>query len=194
MTIEPTFSFYDRFIAPWLSLFPLSLGIFITILFAYLAAIYLIGEPADGELKNLFKKYAFRLMAALGFTGLLVFLTASIDGLPLVKLFLKSWISISCVVFTFAVLPVLYLALKKNMKNLLRIVAGAQTGAVLIGWFSVQLPVLVVLQGGRSLTIYNTVAAEKSVLMMVIALCVGLAIVIPLLLYLFRVFKFSLRG
>jgi cytochrome bd-type quinol oxidase subunit 2 len=42
--------------------------------------------------------------------------------------------------------------------------------------------------------VYNTVAPDKTLLMMIIALIVGLAFVIPLLLYLFKVFKFSASG
>jgi cytochrome bd-type quinol oxidase subunit 2 len=41
------------------------------------------------------------------------------------------------------------------------------------------------------LTIYNAAAPEKSLLMMIVALIFGLAVVIPLLVFLFKVFKFS---
>ena len=73
----------------------------------------------------------------------------------------------------------------------MRIIAGAQTTVILIGWFGIQYPVLVTFGNAPALTVYNTAAPPKTLLMMIIALIVGLAFVIPLLIYLFRVFKFS---
>ncbi len=194
MTTDSTVGFFNLFVAPWFNLFPFAMGIFTTLLFTYLAAVYLIGEPADDKMNNLFKMYATRLLIALVISGIIVFITARLDGFPLFKLYLNSWISIACMVFATVLLPAFYWGLSKNRKGLIRIIAGAQTGAILIGWFAVQLPVLVALKGGQELTIYNAVASEKSVLMMVIALFGGLAVVIPLLVYLFRVYKFSSKN
>ncbi len=194
ITTEVTVGFYDRFVKPWLGIFPVSLGIFMILLFAYLAAVYLVGEPSDEEMNNRFKKYAKRLQVALVFLGAIVFMAAWIDNLPLLQMFMDSWISIVCVLSATILIPIFFLSLSRNWKNLIRVIAGAQTGAILIGWVAVQLPVMVSLKGGNSLTIFNTVASDKTLLMMIIALFVGLAVVIPLLVYLFRVFKFSVKG
>jgi cytochrome d ubiquinol oxidase subunit II len=193
MTTDSTVGFVDRFVTPWLNLFPFALGVFMIILFAYLAAAYLIGEPADERMNSVFKKYALRLLITLVFCGISVFITAQIDGLHLFKRFLDSPISMLCLILATILLPAFYYTWIKNMNNLIRFIAGAQVGAILIGWFAIQLPVLISFKGGQSLTIFNAVASEKSVLMMVIALFGGLAVVIPLLVYLFKVFKFSTK-
>jgi cytochrome bd ubiquinol oxidase subunit II len=193
ITTDSTIGFKDQFITPWFNLFPFALGVFMVILFAYLAAVYLSGEPADEELNKLFRRYALRLLIALVLIGLIVFITAHLNGLPLFKLYMNSWEALICVIFASILLPGMFWGLLKNKKILVRIFAGAQTVAILIGWFAVQLPVLVAIKGGQSLTIYNAVANDKSVRMMVIALFGGLALVIPLLIYLFKVFKFSTR-
>lgn len=184
-------SFYQQYIAPWLNLFSISLGLFIVILFAYLASVYLSGEPADEESNKDFKRLSKLILIALVITGGLVFIIAEFSGLHLLHKFIKSPVSIGCGVFATLLLPAFLIALNRNRASLVRIIAGAQTGAILIGWFAAQFPVLVVLQGSPSLTIYNTVAPDKTLLMMIIALFVGLAFVIPLLFYLFKVFKFS---
>jgi cytochrome bd ubiquinol oxidase subunit II len=81
--------------------------------------------------------------------------------------------------------------LRSNKNYLVRIVAGAQTTFIIIGWFGAQFPVMVRFNNTNPLTIYNAVAPEKTLMMMILALFVGLALVIPLLLYLLKVFKFS---
>lgn len=191
LTTDPTLSFYERFVYPWLGLFPIALGIFMILLFAYLAAVYLAGEPTDNESNALFIRYAKRLLVALVAFGLVVFFTAELDGLHLFRKYLDSWISVVSAVFASVLLPVFIVSLNRGLKNITRLVAGAQTGAILIGWFGIQYPVLVSLNNTEPLTVFNTVAPDKTLLMMIIALIVGLALVIPLLVFLFKVFKFS---
>jgi cytochrome d ubiquinol oxidase subunit II len=191
ITTDNTLPFYNRFVAPWLNPFSIVLGIFIVLLFAYLAAVYLIGESSVRDERKQFSKYAIRLLAGLVFTGVCVFVSAQFSGMPLSQMYLGSWLSMSCAIIATLLLPAFIYTLKREMKNLMRIVAGAQTVSILIGWFAIQFPVMVRLQNASSLTVYNAAAPPRSLLMMIIALVVGLAVVIPLLLYLFRVFKFS---
>jgi cytochrome d ubiquinol oxidase subunit II len=191
ITTDNTAGFYERFINPWLNLFPFALGIFMVVLFGFLAAVYLIGEPADEAMYQSFRKYALRLLMMLIIVGIIVFIAAGIDGLPLINLYLESWQAVLCVVFATVLIPFLYIGIRKNKKNFVRIISGAQTAAILLGWIAAQLPVLVELKGDQALTVSNSVATYKSVQWMVIALFCGLAVVIPLLIYLFRVFKFS---
>jgi cytochrome d ubiquinol oxidase subunit II len=96
-----------------------------------------------------------------------------------------------CVVVATLLVPIFLYALNTNKKTLTRIISGAQTGAILIGWFGIRFPVMVEFRDTAPLTIYNSAAPEKTLLMMIIALVFGLAVVIPLLIYLFKVFKFS---
>jgi cytochrome d ubiquinol oxidase subunit II len=193
LTTDPELSFYQRFVNPWLGLFPLTLGVFMVLLFAYLAAVYLAGEPSDDDSGTEFIRYSKRLLVALVAFGLVVFFAAEVEGLHLFRLYLNSWISIVSAVFASLLIPASLISLKKGFKNITRLVAGAQTGAILIGWFGIQYPVLVSLKNTESLTVFNTVAPDKTLLMMIIALVVGLAVVIPLLIYLLKVFKFSIK-
>jgi cytochrome d ubiquinol oxidase subunit II len=191
LVTDPTLPFFSRFVEPWFNWFSVSIGVFVVLLFAYLAAVYLAGEPGDGETQKVFVRYAKRLLSALVVFGGIVFLLAQIYGVDLFKKFISSWISIGCVVVATLLLPLLLYTLNTNKKTLTRIISGTQTGAILIGWFGIRFPVMVEFRDAAPLTVYNSAAPGKSLLMMVIALVFGLAVVIPLLIYLFKIFKFS---
>lgn len=191
ITSDPTASFYIRYISPWFNLFSISLGIFVVFLFAFLASVYLIGEVMDEITEEIFIKYSKRLLFALVIFGAIVFLSSQWDGVYLLREYFNSWVSITCISITTLFLPLFLYFLKNKMTGMARIIAGAQTTFIIIGWFGSQFPVLIKLKGSSSLTIYNAVAPEKTLQMMIIALFVGLALVIPLLVYLLQVFKFS---
>lgn len=50
----------ETFVCPWLNLFCLSLGLFTTTLFTFLAAVYPIGETSEPELRSIFVRRAGR--------------------------------------------------------------------------------------------------------------------------------------
>ena len=191
ITVSESAGFVEKFISPWFTLFSLTLGIFITILFGFLAAIYLIGEAKEEKSQKMFVTLSKRLLVALILGGLLVFAGGEFDGLQLLKLFLQSHISIICIVLATLLLPLLWISFKHPGSIWTRVIAGTQTTAILIGWFGVQFPVLVKLKDTPSLTVYNSVAPDKVLGLLVAALVVGLLIVIPLLIYLIYVFKFK---
>lgn len=191
ITIDPTLPFYEKFIAPWFHWFSVSMGIFIVVLFSFLAAVYLAGETTDEKSHQKFVDYSKKLLLALIISGSFVFIMAEVYGLHLFRKFFQSWIGMACLIAATILIPALFYGINKKYKNLTRLVAGAQTGAILIGWFAVQLPSLVNLKDNVPLTVYNTAAPYESIKWMVIALIFGLAVVVPLLAYLFKVFKFS---
>ncbi|MGD2033901.1 MAG: cytochrome d ubiquinol oxidase subunit II [Bacteroidales bacterium] len=188
---DTTLSFTELYVAPWLSWFSFSLGVFVVLLFAYLASVYLSGEPGDENSEKMFTGYSKKLLGLMVLAGLVVFLTAELEGLHLFKKYLNSWIGILCTSFATVLIPIFFYALNRKKKNFTRIIVGAQTTAILIGWFGIQFPVMVYLKNSSPLTVYNTIAPDKTLQMMILALLIGLALVIPLLLYLFKVFKFS---
>lgn len=191
ITTDTALSFQEQFVAPWLNWFCVSLGVFVVILFAFLSAVYLAGEPAEPETNAKFRIYAKRLLISLIMMGAIVFLIAQASGLKLLASYFDSWISITCAIGATILLPLLLFALNKEKKNLTRLIVGAQTASIIIAWFGAQYPSLIILKGTENLTIFNTVAPDKSLQMMILALFIGLAFVIPLLIYLFKVFKFS---
>lgn len=181
-------SYADAYLAPWLRPFPLVLGIFTVCLFAFLAAVYLIGECPSGPLRDAFRRKAFISGGVMIAAGGAVFVAARADGVPLLDEFLASRTAWSAVLLAALLLPWLAISLLLNWIWPSRLLAGAQVALVLGGFFRVQYPVLVRMPGG-DLTFFNAHAPEATLNHLAGALLVGSLLILPSLAWLFRVFK-----
>lgn len=182
--------FYAAFVQPWANLFCFSVGVFTCVLFAFLAAVYLIGETDDPETKSIFVRRAMVCNALAVVVGALVFIAAEIDGLNLMRLFAGKVISLASMIGATLILIPLWIAIRRNAVNLARIMVAAQVALVLIGWFRLQFPVII---NSRSdpLTIYTAAAPEPALRYLLYAVIAGSAIVFPALIYLLTIFKLS---
>lgn len=184
-------TFYDIFISPWLNLFTATTGIFVTLLFGWLAAIYLIGETTDDESYIVFSNTSRLFFMLLIITGGGVFLVAEMYGLHFLKQFIGSPIAIGCIVLATVLIPYLWKSITRKDIFKLRLLAGIETACIIAGWFAIQFPVMVYVEGGRNLTIWNSQAPKSTMEMLLYALIVGVLIIIPSFIYLFKVFKFN---
>jgi cytochrome d ubiquinol oxidase subunit II len=191
ITVDVTRGFFEVYLAPWLNLFSLAMGIFMIILFAFLANIFTLGEVKEEENVAYFAHFAKILIAALVVAGALVFTAAEIEGHPLFSEFIQSPVSIVSIVLATLALPFLWLNLKGKKQNLVRFVAGFQTTMIMLGWFAIQFPVLVNIKDGEDITLQNSAAPRETQLYMLIALIVGIIIIFPAMGYLYKTFKFS---
>lgn len=194
ITTNYTLGFYRVFIHPWFNFFSLSLGMFLVILFAFLANIYTIGELHDPKHIARFTRWAKYLILALIAEGLVVFFAAEVDKLHLFNAFYHSPVSMACVALATLALPLLWAGLKRHSRNLLRVVAGFQTTMIVLGWFAIQLPVMVRMKDGHDLTYQSAAAPHTTQYYMLIALIVGVLIIFPYVAYLYKTFKFSGKG
>jgi cytochrome d ubiquinol oxidase subunit II len=87
--------------------------------------------------------------------------------------------------------PVIWIFLNRrsNKTLYLRVCVSVQIIAVVVGWFYIQYPILIQVKGDEHLTFFNTQAPEATLKQLLIALIVGLILVVPAFLFLFRVFK-----
>lgn len=184
-------SFYEIYISPWLNLFTITTGIFVTLLFGWLAAIYLIGETPDDESYITFSNTSRLFFMFLIITGAGVFLMAELYGLHFLKQFLGSPIAIGCIVVATAFIPFIWKSITRKAIFKLRLLAGVETACIIAGWFAIQFPVMVYIQNGHNLTIWNSQAPESTMEMLLYALIVGVLLIIPSFVYLFKVFKFK---
>ena len=182
--------FYAAFIRPWATLFCLSVGVFTCVLFAFLAAVYLIGETGDPEIKRIFVRRAMVANALAIVAGLGVFIAAEFDGLPLARVFAGRALSLVSMLGATLILFPLWIAIRRDRVQIARLLVAAQVGLVLIGWFRLQYPVIV---NSRTtpLTLYAAAAPESTLRYMLYALVVGCAVIFPALFYLMKVFKLS---
>jgi cytochrome d ubiquinol oxidase subunit II len=191
ITFDRSVGFYQMFLAPWLNIFCLAMGVFSTCLFAYLAAVFLVGETKIGRERLMYVRFAKRSMLLTALLGLLVFIMAEIEGHHLGSEFIHSRVSVVMLVLAALLCPFIWTFLnrERNKTVYLRIGVGVQVTAILIGWFYIQFPVLIQVKGGQHLTFFNTQAPTATLEQLLIALIVGLVLVIPGFVYLFRVFK-----
>ena len=187
--IHSEFTTYrEGFVDPWFRPFPLALGLFTVCLFTFLAAVYLIGESPEGEVRQSFTRRARFASIATVIAGGLVFFCGWKDGVAIMPSFMVSGLTRVCLVLATLSLPILWIALKKEWIWMTRALAGAQVVFILAAWLWIQFPVLVHVPGG-DLTFVNTHAPEKTLFQLAAALVVGSTLILPSLFYLFRVFK-----
>lgn len=182
-------SFYEVFIAPWFNLFSISVGLFTVTLFAFLAAVYLIGETTDKHQQSAFTSVARRLNMIAVVIGALVFISAEFEGFSLLNLFMNSWFAICMAVVATLLLPAIWWSLIYSKVIWSRVFAGIQVVAILLAWFWIQYPAIINRQGFADLTFYNSAAPESTLVQLIWALVVGSCFILPFLFYLMKVFK-----
>jgi cytochrome d ubiquinol oxidase subunit II len=184
-----TVSFADRFLYPWFNYFSFSVGLFACCIFAFLAAVYLIGESKEERIRKVLLKQAFRANLATVIAGGLVFLAAYVDGFGLVQLLLGHPLGALCLVLATLSLPWLWHSLGRGEVVLPRLLAGFQVCMILLAWVWIQYPAVVQLAEGQPLTLQNTRAPQATLEVLGWALLVGSGLILPALFYLLRSFK-----
>lgn len=178
-------TFAVLYLAPWLNEFSFSVGVFSSCLFAFLASVYLVGETQDQKLKAIFiKKSAFSNLAVIA-SGILVFVAARSDDLPLTQMFLSSGVSVVSFVGASLLWTPFWKALQRDDILLSRILGASIVAAVLIGWFALQFPIVL------GMNIFEIAAPDATQRALLGALVVGSLLIFPALFYLLRVFKGS---
>ena len=191
ITFDQSVGFYKMFISPWLNVFCFVMGVFVVTLFAYISAVFLVGETKNDRERRRYAMFSRQLMVFTMLFGLLVFAAAEMEGHHLFDEFGRSSVSIITLLLATLLCPVIFIFLNRsNNKTLyLRVAVGVQVTAIIIGWFYIQYPVLIQVSGGEDYTFFNTQAPQATLQQLVIALIVGLVLVVPGFLYLFKVFK-----
>lgn len=186
-------TYYSLFIAPWFNFFCLAVGVFTTCLFAFLAAVYLIGEAEHEAERLAFVRAARYANIALVIAGGLVFLSAVAEGLPLPDIFLSSATAMAALALATLSLPLLWRALVRQQVVLSRLLAGFQTILVVGAWFWVEYPVALRYRNGGVLSLFEAAAPAATLKQLALALLVGSVLILPSLYYLLRTFKRPLQ-
>ena len=184
-------TFAETYVSPWLNLFSFSVGFFATALFAFLAAVYMIGESPNPDLRRIFTRRARTINAVAMACGLFVFIAAEIDDLHLLRLFLSDRFACICLVLATLILPPLWYGLKRRYARRCRFLVAGQVGLILLGWFQLQFPALLISRDPSvpSLTIFDAAAPEVTLRPLLGALIFGCLLIFPALYYLLRIFK-----
>lgn len=189
LSLHPAPDFYDAYIASWLYPFPLVFGIFLSTLCAYLAAVLFSSENKTSG--PALRQAATRTHLLVLLTGLAVLLTPDAFGQRLFTTFLRNPFALSLLSLSALLSMGLSLSLRRENWQATRLLVGAEVLALILGWVLIDFPRLVHLADGNALTLYNAAAPTATLEALLTALLVGVAIVLPVLFYLLRVFKYQ---
>ncbi len=190
--VGPPEGYFLNYVAPWFNYFSFSIGIFVCILFTFLASVYLIGETQDKELQKVFIRRAqiANLLAVI--SGAFVFIASATDHFSLIQKFTQDLWALICMLIATLLLFPLWKSLLSHQVVQSRILAASQVGFILMGWFKVQFPILIVnTTQNVPITIYNSAAPDVTLRYLFYALIVGSIIIFPALTYLLNLFKRS---
>jgi cytochrome d ubiquinol oxidase subunit II len=176
-----TGSFASVFVQPWLTPFSVSVGIFALVMFGYLAAVYLALEARDPDERSAFRTRA--LMSGVG-VGVLA-ATVLVLAIPEVRtgLIASPW-AVPLHVATAASAIAGFCLLWLRHYQAARLAAAAQVSFILWGWALTQYPYAI----RPHLTLVDAAAPANVIVILLQILGVGAVILLPSLLYLFRIF------
>lgn len=178
-------NFFEAYMAPWLKLFPLSMGLLTLLLFVYLAATYLLLETHDFTLQRIFRNRA--ITAAL-MAGLLEEATLYLGRSRAPQLWGELTTSLWGGVVQFGIgsltLTAVVLLLTQRYWWA-RACAILQVTLTIWAWGLAQFPYLI----PPDLTIFNASAPKITLQFISWVLVIGALFLFPALFYLFRIFK-----
>jgi cytochrome d ubiquinol oxidase subunit II len=191
ITFDQSVGFYKMFVDPWLNIFCCMMGVFAIALFGYISAVFLVGETKMDRERRRYAMFSKQLMIFTMLFGVLVFVAAELEGHHLLQEFLQSTLSITMLLLATVLCPVIWIFLNRrsNKTLYLRVCISVQIIAILVGWFYIQYPILIQVRGDEHLTFFNTQAPEATLKQLLIALIVGLILIVPAFIFLFKVFK-----
>lgn len=185
---QPT-DYFTTYIAPWFNIFCLTVGLFVLSIFMFLAGVFMIGEEKIGIFRTEYIKRTKQLHLVMIIAGAMVFVTAEASGLPLIQNFFSHPLATLAIILATLSHFVLWRLFKSRLTWTLRAVAGFQLFMVVAAWMAVIFPDVIFYDDGSRLSILNAVGPEKTIWLLSWALMIGAVLFLPLLVYLFIIFK-----
>jgi cytochrome bd ubiquinol oxidase subunit II len=181
--------FVGCYLAPWNTLFAWSVGLFLCCLFAFEGTALLAAEHA-GERRSLpHLRLARALHVSTVVSGAAVFAAAWASDSPWFAAFVGSPLGIGAMAVATLLVPVIALSFSRANSLLLRLAMGAQSIAILIGFFAPSYPILLRLRDGDHVRLPEAAAPHAVLNQLALAVAVGLSLILPALIYLIRVYK-----
>jgi cytochrome d ubiquinol oxidase subunit II len=180
---EAGVSFADVFVTPWLSAFPIAVGLFALALFAFLAAVYL-AYAATGELQEDFRRRALIAAIVVFVIAMAALIAGYADATRIAGGVSLTPIGILVQVVTAIAAITAIAALWTRRYRLARLAAGAQATAILWGWAVAQFPYVV----PETMRIQDIAAPRTTLVLLSVGLAAGALILSPALRYLYRLF------
>lgn len=172
------------FFTSWLGLFPLSVGLYALVMFAFLAAVYLTVEAGDEDLREDFRRRALGSGILLGVLAAAVLAVAGLRVPELLEDLTRTPWSWALHTLTAAAALATLFALWRRQYRLARTGVVLQVSLIIWGWAFSQYPHLI----KPDLTFQEAAAPAITLKLLLGALAAGVVVLVPSFLYLFRVF------
>jgi len=182
--------FLSAYIFSWLNWFSVTVGFFTVAICGYLAAIFIIGETKDDASKKRFIRKAKQMNVAAVIFGGLVFAAAAVEHIPLAEWLFDNVIGVTTLTAALLSLILLwYLLLQKGKVYIIRVLAGFQVTMILLAVTLRHYPKIVILKGGKYLSLLEHAGQERTIWSLGMALLLGSIFILPALFYLIYSFQ-----
>lgn len=182
-------TFLTAYVFSWLNLFSVAVGFFTVALCGFLAAIYLIGEAVDENDRRRFIHKAKRMNILAALTGLLVFISAALEEVPLMRWIFGEPVGFSAVILAMISLILMWRLINYQKKFIPRILVAFQVTMILIAISYAHFPNFIILQGADNLSLLKNQAPIKTMEALGWALLIGSVFILPALFYLYYSFQ-----
>lgn len=188
LALDPNGAPAGGYLRPWLAPFPLAVGLLVLALDALLAAVYLVVEVDDADLKADFRRRGLAAGVAVGVLAGATLLLAA-DHAPVIHdgLTARDW-SLGLHLATAAAAIGALAAIATRRDHVARVLVVLQVSGIVLGWAASQWPWLIL----PDLDIGNAAAPDSVLRPVMLTLLVGAALVLPAFAWLYRVFKGSI--
>ena len=182
-------TFAAAYIFSWLNFFSVSIGFFTVALCGFLAAVYLIGEADDENDRRRFIRKAKAMNIIAVICGVLVFIAASIEGVPLLRWIISDPVGLGAVILASLSLALLWRWINKKSPAVLRILVAFQVSMILLAITYAHFPNIVITRGGDGFSLLEDQAPYKTMQALGWALIIGSVFILPALFYLYYSFQ-----
>lgn len=182
-------NFMDAYIFSWLHWFSISVGLFTVAICGFLAAVFLIGEADNDHDRTRFERKAKAFNIAAVISGVLVFISALAEGIPLIDWVFGNTVGIIAISAATLSLILLWYLFYKGKRNILRVLAGFQVTMILLTTTYRHYPNIVILKNGGYLSLIEHSGHEKAIEALAMALLIGSIFILPALFYLIYSFQ-----
>jgi len=182
-------NYLDTYIFSWFNLFSIAIGLFTIALCGFLASIYLIGEAGDENDRRRFIRKARQMNIFAITCGILVFVAAIIDGIPLVTWVFADAVGLAAVISATVSLISLWRWVNSEQIMIPRILAGFQVTMILLAISYAHFPNFVIMAQGETLSLLDNRAPDTTMQALGLALLIGSVFILPALFYLYYSFK-----
>lgn len=184
-----TTTFYEGYIRPWFNFFSMAVGLFTVAICGFLAAVFLIGEAKEREIRRVFVQKAKLLNLLTVIAGGVVFLAAEVEGISLMIELVTQPVTLLAILAATLSLVLLWYFLNKGQKAYTRLITGFQITMILFALGYHYFPDFVVMENGDNLSLFATAASGKPIVTLGWALLLGSVFILPSLFYLIYSFQ-----